>query len=80
MVRGDLKRVHGLGQGMTSGRLHVMGDVGDRLGAGISGGSIELEGNCGDLAGAGNAWWAITHQRATRATSWERPSPVMFWG
>lgn len=52
VVRGDLKRVHGLGQGMTSGRLHIIGDVGDRLGAGMSGGSIELEGNCGHLAGA----------------------------
>ncbi|MFN2432832.1 MAG: formylmethanofuran dehydrogenase subunit C [Gemmatimonadota bacterium] len=45
-------RLHGLGTGMSSGRLVVEGDAGNRLGAGMSGGEIVVRGSCGDHAGA----------------------------
>ncbi len=51
-IEGDLSRVHGLASGMTSGRLVVEGDVGDRLAEGLAGGTVEVTGCVGDRAGA----------------------------
>src|SRR5579883_3406199 len=52
VLEGDLRHVRGIGQGMTSGTLSIVGDVGGQLGSGMSGGTIEVEGNVGDWAGA----------------------------
>ncbi len=52
LLEGDLRTVHGLGAGMTSGRLEVRGDVGHRLGEAMAGGSIEVSGSVGSNAGA----------------------------
>ena len=52
VVEGDLRTVHGLGAGMTAGRLEVQGDVGHRLGVGMTGGVIEAWGSVGSAAGA----------------------------
>ncbi|MFO0890447.1 MAG: formylmethanofuran dehydrogenase subunit C [Isosphaeraceae bacterium] len=51
-IDGDLRHVHGLGRGMTTGHLEVRGDAGPLLGAEMSGGHIEVEGAVGDWAGA----------------------------
>jgi formylmethanofuran dehydrogenase subunit C len=52
-LEGDLSRVHGVGAGMTSGRLTVAGDSGQNAGAGMRGGELRVEGDAGDGAGAG---------------------------
>ncbi|MBA2564361.1 MAG: formylmethanofuran dehydrogenase subunit C [Gemmatimonadetes bacterium] len=44
-------RLHGLGTGMTRGRIVVAGNAGDRLGAAMVGGEILVEGSCGDCTG-----------------------------
>lgn len=49
---GGLRRVDGIGAGMTRGRVLVEGSCGDHLGARMSGGEIELRGNAGAWAGA----------------------------
>ncbi len=51
-VRGDVKAVKRIGQGMSSGRVTVAGDAGPHLGAYLSGGEIVVEGSAGDWAGA----------------------------
>jgi formylmethanofuran dehydrogenase subunit C len=49
---GDLRRLDGIGAGMTRGRVVVEGRCGDHLGARMSGGEIEVRGDAGDWAGA----------------------------
>jgi formylmethanofuran dehydrogenase subunit C len=51
-VEGDLRRVAGLGAGMTGGRLTVSGDAGAHVGAGMRDGEIVVEGDAGAWAGA----------------------------
>lgn len=47
-VSGDLSRVKQIAAGMTSGSVHVHGNVGAHLGAGMTGGSIVVDGDAGD--------------------------------
>jgi formylmethanofuran dehydrogenase subunit C len=49
---GDLRRVDGIGAGMSRGRLLVEGFCGDHLGARMSGGEIAVRGGVGAWAGA----------------------------
>ena len=52
VVRGNLKRVHRIAAGMTSGDIHVEGTVGRHAGEGMAGGTLTIEGSAGDwLAG-----------------------------
>jgi formylmethanofuran dehydrogenase subunit C len=51
-LEGSLGRFDGIGEGMTSGKLVVDGDVGSRLGAGMTGGAIEVHGSAASDAGA----------------------------
>ena len=51
-VVGDLRRVAGLGTGMTGGRLTVAGVAGPHVGAGMRDGELVIEGDAGDWAGA----------------------------
>ena len=51
-VLGDLRRVDGIGAGMTRGRLVVEGSCGDHVGARMRGGEIEVRGDAGAWAGA----------------------------
>src|SRR5437764_2736166 len=48
---GDLRRVDGIGAGMSRGRLLVEGPCGDHLGARMSGGEIAVRGGVGAWAG-----------------------------
>ncbi|HLF96731.1 MAG TPA: formylmethanofuran dehydrogenase subunit C [Methylococcaceae bacterium] len=50
-VEGDLSRVKLLGHAMSSGRLHIRGNVGAHLGAEMSGGEIAVDGDAGDWLG-----------------------------
>ena len=52
VVAGDLRRVDGIGAGMSSGRVLVEGSSGDHLGARMSGGEIIVQGDVGAWAGA----------------------------
>lgn len=52
IVRGDLKAVKKIGQGMTFGRITITGDTGPHVGAFMTGGEILVEGGTGDWAGA----------------------------
>ncbi len=52
VVEGDLRSVHGVGSGMTGGRISIRGDVGHRLGVAMTGGEIEVVGSVGRGAGA----------------------------
>jgi len=52
VLSGDLRRVDGIGAGMTRGHVVVDGPCGDRLGAGMTGGEIEARGDVGAWAGA----------------------------
>lgn len=51
IVEGDLRRLRGLGRGMTAGRLVVRGNAGPGLGAEMSGGTIEVFGSADVAAG-----------------------------
>ena len=51
-VRGDLKAVKKIGQGMSFGRIVLSGSVGPHVGAYMTGGEIVVEGDAGDWAGA----------------------------
>jgi formylmethanofuran dehydrogenase subunit C len=51
-VEGDLRRVHGLGTGMSRGVLTIEGDVGDGAGVAMSGGLLRINGSAGDRLGA----------------------------
>lgn len=50
-IDGDLRLVHGIAAGMSSGELLVFGDVGSRLGAGMTGGRVDVRGDAGDDVG-----------------------------
>ena len=50
-IEGDLRRAHGVAQGMSAGELIVDGAVGDDFAAGLRGGSIVVRGNAGDRVG-----------------------------
>ena len=49
--QGDLSGVHWLGAAMTTGEIHVAGNVGRHLGSEMTGGSITVEGNASDWVG-----------------------------
>jgi formylmethanofuran dehydrogenase subunit C len=51
-IEGDVSRVHRIGAGMTGGRIHVIGNVGDEAGLAMSGGVLQVDGNAGDRLGA----------------------------
>lgn len=55
VLEGDLRTLHDLGAGMTSGLLTVRGDIGARLGVNLVGGTIDCHGDAGSWAGAGMA-------------------------
>jgi formylmethanofuran dehydrogenase subunit C len=50
-VEGDLRLVEGLGAGMGTGEMVVLGDVGRDVGVAMTGGAIEVRGAAGDNAG-----------------------------
>lgn len=50
--RGDFARVHGVGAGMTAGRIDVLGHVGRHAGEGMSGGVLSVAGSAGDWLAA----------------------------
>ena len=52
VLRGELRRVDGIGMAMESGRVLVEGGCGHHLGARMSGGEIAVRGSAGDWAGA----------------------------
>jgi len=58
-VVGDVRRVHGIGSGMTGGALVIDGDAGARVGAGMTGGDIDVLGSVADDAGLGMAGGSI---------------------
>lgn len=51
-IRGDAAKVKWIGQGMTRGRIRVVGNAGMHLGAHMHGGTIEVTGNASDWVGA----------------------------
>jgi formylmethanofuran dehydrogenase subunit C len=51
-IVGDLRRVDGLGAGMSAGTLTIEGDVGDGAGVAMSGGLLRILGSAGDRLGA----------------------------
>ena len=51
--RGDFSRVHGIGAGMLSGRIEVIGAVGHRAGARMAGGDLVIAGSAGNWLAAG---------------------------
>ena len=50
-LEGDLGPVKLIGAGMTGGKIHVAGDVGQHLGAAMAGGEILVEGKAADWVG-----------------------------
>jgi formylmethanofuran dehydrogenase subunit C len=62
-LEGGSERFDNLGAGMTGGRIHVAGDLGQRAGRGMSGGEILVEGSVGRLAGSGMSGGRITIER-----------------
>lgn len=51
-IRGDAAKVKWIGQGMTRGRIRVVGNAGMHLGSHMHGGAIEVTGNASDWVGA----------------------------
>jgi formylmethanofuran dehydrogenase subunit C len=51
-IRGDAAKVKWIGQGMTRGRVRIVGNAGMHLGSHMHGGTIEVTGNASDWAGA----------------------------
>jgi len=51
--RGDFSHVHGIGAGMLSGRIEVIGGGGHRAGARMAGGELVIVGNAGNWLAAG---------------------------
>lgn len=51
-IEGDCARVKRIGQGMTRGKIRLLGNAGMHLGALMQGGEILVEGNADDWAGA----------------------------
>lgn len=50
-LTGDLGRIKHVGALMTSGNIHVHGDIGAHLGTGMTGGEIRVDGNATDWVG-----------------------------
>ncbi|HXB27389.1 MAG TPA: formylmethanofuran dehydrogenase subunit C [Gemmatimonadaceae bacterium] len=50
-ITGDLRRVDGLGTGMSAGMLTIEGEAGRGVGHAMSGGTIDVTGSVGDGAG-----------------------------
>jgi len=50
-IEGDLSKACGVGARMTSGLLHVRGNVGDDAGQAMSGGVLRVDGHAGDRLG-----------------------------
>jgi formylmethanofuran dehydrogenase subunit C len=48
---GELRRVHGIGAGMTGGLIQIHGDAGRHVGSRMSGGVIHVDGGVGDGVG-----------------------------
>jgi formylmethanofuran dehydrogenase subunit C len=59
-IAGDVRRLNGLGAGMSAGDLVIDGDAGHRAGAGMTGGTLDVRGNVGDDAGAAMAGGVLT--------------------
>lgn len=53
VLEGGSKRFDYLGAGMKTGRIRVIGDLGQRTARGMSGGELLVEGNVGRLLGSG---------------------------
>lgn len=51
LIAGECECVHGIGAGLTSGRIDIDGNAGRHLGAGMSGGKIRVRGNASDRVG-----------------------------
>jgi formylmethanofuran dehydrogenase subunit C len=51
-IEGDLRRVRGVADAMSTGELIVEGHVGDGFAAGLRGGSVVVRGDAGDRLGA----------------------------
>ncbi len=51
-LNGDFSAVHGVGAGMSTGRIVFEGPVGRHAGAQMRGGRLEVQGNAGDWLGA----------------------------
>jgi formylmethanofuran dehydrogenase subunit C len=49
---GDLSSANGIGAGLTSGRIRVVGNAGNNVGLGMFAGEIEITGNAGQYLGA----------------------------
>jgi formylmethanofuran dehydrogenase subunit C len=62
-VVGDVRRAHGIGEGMTTGDLVIDGDAGSRLGAGMIGGRVDVFGSAGHDVGIGMAGGSIRIRR-----------------
>lgn len=52
VLEGDLAGVHGIGRGLDSGCIRVIGPAGRHLGAAMTGGEIRVQGSAGDWVGA----------------------------
>jgi len=52
VIEGNLSHVKRIGQGMTRGRIDILGDVGMHLGCMMRGGEISVQGDVGPWAGA----------------------------
>jgi formylmethanofuran dehydrogenase subunit C len=51
-LKGDLSSAHGIGVGMTCGRIRVVGHVGNHVGVGMFDGEIDITGDVGHHLGA----------------------------
>ena len=51
IIDGDVSRVKRIGQGMKSGKIEILGNVGMHLGAEMAGGSIFVQGSAGSWTG-----------------------------
>ena len=52
LIKGDLTRFKRIGEGMSSGRMHIDGSVGFHAGAKMKGGELVINGDAGDYLGA----------------------------
>jgi formylmethanofuran dehydrogenase subunit C len=58
-IVGDVRRLHGIGNGMSAGTIVIDGHAGTHVGAAMSGGQIEVLGSAGDDVGLGMAGGSI---------------------
>jgi formylmethanofuran dehydrogenase subunit C len=50
-LEGDLSKVKRIGEGMSAGRIEVLGNIGMRAGANMRGGTLAIQGNADDWLG-----------------------------